>query len=199
LNNFIDKEKAEVPQMLEIIMSPVVMLFFVIIGANMHLEVFIGPQAVLVTSLAVVYLVGRTVGKLAGSRVGASITKSEEPVKKYLGTCLMCQAGVALGLSFIIEEEFIALGGAAAEAGIIILSVVGISTMVLELLGPLVVKWGLREAGELGEDATCFVPTEYEEDERAAARLAKTNSPSNEDSEKKGSSHTNPPQDDEDE
>jgi Kef-type K+ transport system membrane component KefB len=199
LNNFIDKEKAEVPQMLEIIMSPIVMLFFVIIGANMHLELFIGNQAVLYISLAIVYLVGRTVGKLGGSYASASITKSEEEVKKYLGTCLMCQAGVALGLSFIIEEQFIALGGAAADAGIMILSVVGISTMVLELLGPLVVKWGLRQAGELGEDATCFVPTEYEEDERAAATPPASNSPPNEDDEKKVASKTSSPSDDEDE
>ncbi|MHA2425074.1 MAG: cation:proton antiporter, partial [Candidatus Thorarchaeota archaeon] len=176
LNNFIDKKKAEVPQMLEIIMSPIVMLFFVIIGANMHLEIFIGAQGLIITSLAIVYLIGRTVGKLAGSYVSAAITNSEETVKKYLGTCLMCQAGVALGLSFVIEEEFIALGGAAAEAGIIILSVVGLSTMVLELLGPLVVKWGMKQAGELGEDASCFVPTEYEEQDRAAVTPV-TNSP----------------------
>jgi Kef-type K+ transport system membrane component KefB len=198
LNNFIDKEKAEVPQMLEIIMSPIVMLFFVIIGANMHLELFIGDQAILYISLAIVYLVGRTVGKLSGSYVGTSITNSEETVKKYLGTCLMCQAGVALGLSFIIEEQFIALGGAAADAGIIILSVVGISTIVLELFGPLVVKWGLRKAGELGEDATCFVPTEYEEGERAATKLHNPNSPNNEENESKASSKTNPPSDNED-
>lgn len=198
LNNFIDKKKAEVPQMLEIIMSPVVMLFFVIIGANMHLELFIGEQAILVVSLAIVYLVGRTIGKLSGSYVSAAITNSEETVKKYLGTCLMCQAGVALGLSFIIEEEFIALGGAAADAGIIILSVVGLSTMVLELFGPLVVKWGLRQAGELGEDATCFVPTEYEEEDRADATLPKSNPQSNEDDASEGSFRANPLTDNED-
>ncbi|MFW9926979.1 MAG: cation:proton antiporter, partial [Candidatus Thorarchaeota archaeon] len=198
LNNFIDKKKAEVPQMLEIIMSPVVMLFFVIIGANMHLELFIGEQAILVVSLAIVYLVGRTIGKLSGSYVSAAITNSEKTVKKYLGTCLMCQAGVALGLSFMIEEEFIALGGAAADAGVIILSVVGLSTMVLELVGPLVVKWGLRQAGELGEDATCFVPTEYEGEVGADATLPKSNPQSKEDNECEVSSKANPLADNED-
>ncbi len=198
LNNFIDKKKAEVPQMLEIIMSPVVMLFFVIIGANMHLELFIGEQAILVVSLAIVYLIGRTIGKLSGSYVSAAITNSEKTVKKYLGTCLMCQAGVALGLSFIIEEEFIALGGAAADAGVIILSVVGLSTMVLELVGPLVVKWGLRQAGELGEDATCFVPTEYEGEVGADATLPKSNPRSKEDNASEVSSKTNPLADNED-
>jgi Kef-type K+ transport system membrane component KefB len=197
LNNFIDKEKAEVPQMLEIIMSPIVMLFFVIIGANMHLEIFIGDQAVLYISLAIVYLVGRTIGKLSGSYASASIINAEETVKKYLGTCLMCQAGVALGLSFIIEEQFIALGGAAADAGIMILSVVGISTMVLELLGPLVVKWGLRQAGELGDDASIFAPTEYEEGERATATTS--NCPPDEDEKEKISHKNNHPADNEDE
>jgi Kef-type K+ transport system membrane component KefB len=193
LNNFIDKKKTEVPQMLEIIMSPIVMLFFVIIGANMHLEIFIGAQGLLITSLALVYLIGRTVGKLAGTYASAVLTKSEEAVKKYLGTCLMCQAGVALGLSFIIEEEFIALGGAAAEAGVIILSVVGLSTMVLELLGPLVVKWGMKQAGELGEDASCFVPTEYEEEDRAAVTPVPNSPPEKED--QKAAPQTNPQSD----
>lgn len=196
LNNFIDKKKAEVPQMLEIIMSPIIMLFFVIIGANVHLELFIGDQAFLVISLAAVYLVGRTVGKLSGSYVGAAITNSEESVKKYLGSCLMCQAGVALGLSFVIEEEFIALGGAAADAGVLILSVVGISTIILELVGPLVVKLGLKRAGELGEGATLFVPTKYEEESQDSI-TPPSNSPPNEDDERKVSSQTKPPADSE--
>jgi hypothetical protein len=146
-----------------------------------------------VFGLAAVYLIGRTIGKLSGSYVSASITKSEDAVKKYLGTCLMCQAGVALGLSFIIEEQFIALGGPAADAGIIILSVVGLSTMVLELIGPLVVKWGLRQAGELGNGETGFVPTEYEEDERSEATQAASTSYCSKE-ENKATSQTNPPE-----
>lgn len=164
LNNQVKKSKAEVPQMLEIIMSPIVMLFFVVIGANMELNLFLGDVGPLAIGLAIVYLIGRTSGKLLGSYFSASLVKSQETVRKYLGTCLMCQAGVALGLSYIIEREFIALGGEAAIAGTIILSVVGLSTMVLEFIGPIVVKWGLGRAGELREGETCFVPTEYVEE-----------------------------------
>lgn len=164
LNNKVEKNKAEIPQMLEILMSPVVMLFFVIIGFSMDIGLFIGGAGTIVTSLAVVYLLARTVGKLLGSYVGSAVAGCTGKVKNYLGTCLMCQAGVALGLSFVIEKEFIGLGGDAAIAGTMILSVVGLSTIILELIGPLVVKWGLKQAGELQQNETCFLPMEYDED-----------------------------------
>ena len=164
VNNYVQKEKREIPQVLEIVMSPVIMLFFVIVGARMELGLFFGAAGLFVMALALLYLVGRTAGKLAGVYVGAKITGSEETVKKYLGTCLMCQAGVALGLSYIVESRFVPLGGDAASMGLLILSVVGVSTMVLEVLGPIAVKWGLTRAGEIGEDGVCIVPTSYEDE-----------------------------------
>jgi hypothetical protein len=71
-------------------------------------------------------------------------------VKKYLGTCLLSQAGVALGLVIIIETQFSVIGGDAAFYGTVILSVVTISTIILEIMGPIVAKWSLAKAGEIG-------------------------------------------------
>jgi len=164
VSNYVRQEKKEIPQILEIIMSPVVMLFFVIIGARMELGLFLGATGLFVIFLASLYLMGRTFGKLAGVYVGARITRSEETVRKYLGSCLMCQAGVALGLGYIVESEFLKLGGDAAYYGVLILSVVGASTMVLELLGPISVKWGLTKAGEIGQEGVCITPTSYEDE-----------------------------------
>ncbi|MHA2385508.1 MAG: hypothetical protein ACXAEE_04775, partial [Candidatus Thorarchaeota archaeon] len=96
------------------------------------------------------YIGGRTFGKVVGARIGGIVTSSEPTVKKYLGICLLSQAGVALGLSVIIETEFAVLGGEAALFGSIILSVVAISTMILEIVGPIAAKWGLARAGEVG-------------------------------------------------
>ena len=65
-----------------------------------------------------------------------------------------------MGLSFIVEERFVALGGSAAEAGMLVLGVVALSTMVLEGIGPLSVKRSLQKAGEIPPDGDPFDPSE---------------------------------------
>jgi Kef-type K+ transport system membrane component KefB len=150
VGNKVPESKQQAPQMLEVIMAPVVMLFFVIVGAKTDLSVFMNGIGGLVTILTILYIGGRTAGKILGARFGAKITKSEPTVKKYLGTCLLSQAGVALGLGIVIETQFSAIGGQAALYGTIILSVVTISTIILEIIGPIAAKWSLAKAGEIG-------------------------------------------------
>jgi Kef-type K+ transport system membrane component KefB len=157
VGNGIPEEKQNGPHLLEVIMAPIVMLFFVLAGAKTDLSVFVGGLGGIVIILTILYIGGRTIGKVVGARIGGILTSSEPTVKKYLGICLLSQAGVALGLSVIIESEFAALGGEAAIFGTIILSVVAISTMFLEIVGPIAAKWGLARAGEVGNGrANCF-------------------------------------------
>ncbi len=156
----IDSDKEAVPEMLERIMSPVVMIFFVLVGARMAQLLTTADTLVMIALTAMLYLGGRTAAKYVGASIGARVVNEDPAIQKYLGCCLMCQAGVALGLSFIIEEQFVTLGGAAAEMGLLILGVVAISTMVLELIGPMSVKQSLKAAGELPEDREAFQPSE---------------------------------------
>lgn len=150
VGNKVPEDKQQAPQMLEVIMAPVVMLFFVIVGAKTDLSVFVNGIGGLVVLLTGLYVGGRTIGKILGARFGAQIAKSESTVKKYLGTCLLSQAGVALGLGIIIETQFSVIGGDAAFYGTVILSVITISTIILEIIGPIVAKWSLSKAGEIG-------------------------------------------------
>ncbi len=150
VGNGVPEEKQQGPHMLEVIMAPLVMLFFVLAGAKTNLSIFVGEIGGIVIFLTLLYIGGRTFGKVVGARVGGTVTASEPTVKKYLGICLLSQAGVALGLSVIIESEFAILGGEAAIFGTIILSVVALSTMFLEIVGPIAAKWGLARAGEVG-------------------------------------------------
>jgi hypothetical protein len=112
----------------------------------------------LITLTAALYLLGRTIAKYVGASIGARIVNEVPTIQKYLGGCLLCQAGVALGLSFIIEETFVALGGEARTMGLLILGVVALSTMILEMIGPMAVKLSLRAAGELHQDHPAFTP-----------------------------------------
>ena len=51
-------------------------------------------------------------------------------------------------MSFIIEETFVKLGGDALTMGALILGVVALSTMILEIVGPMAVKQSLMAANE---------------------------------------------------
>ncbi|MFX1264385.1 MAG: cation:proton antiporter [Promethearchaeota archaeon] len=160
IGKYIDDDKEPVPLLLQRIMSPVVMIFFVLVGARMAHLLTGETTLILVLTVAVLYLGGRTIAKYFGARIGAIVARENANIKKYLGSCLFCQAGVALGLSFLVEETLVALGGAPAEAGTLILGVVAVSTIVLEAFGPVAVKHSLKQAGELPEVGVYLEPHE---------------------------------------
>jgi len=156
----IHHDKDQIPELVERVMAPVVMIFFVMVGARMAQLLTTSETILLITFTAGLYICGRTIAKYLGTALGARIVKEAPAIQKYLGGCLLCQAGVALGLSFIIEETFVSLGGNAKIMGVLILGVVALSTMILEMVGPLAVKKSLSAAGELPDDGLLFEPDE---------------------------------------
>lgn len=160
VGKYIDPDKEPVPVLVQRIMSPIVMIFFVLVGARMaHLLTF-ESTLTLIFATAILYLGSRTVAKYFGARIGATIVGESETIRRYLGSSLLCQAGVALGLSFLVEETLVSLGGEAASVGTLILGVVAVSTIVLEAVGPVAVKRSLRMAGELPEGEVFLEPHE---------------------------------------
>ena len=87
------------------------------------------------------------IGKYLGAYSGAFITKCEPQVKKYLGFALIPQAGVAIGLATTANKLFNENGE--SETASLILAVVLTSTLIYELIGPLVAKFALTKAGEI--------------------------------------------------
>ena len=75
----------------------------------------------------------------------------------------MSQAGIAVGLSLVVNQHFSGLGVEAATAGILIVNVIALTTMILQLFGPIAASEGLIRAGEaptkdgeFGEGTTCL-------------------------------------------
>ena len=157
----IDHDKEQVPKLLERVMAPIVMIFFVMVGGKMALILTTSDTLLLIVLTAALYLGGRTIAKYFGTAIGGRIVNEVPAIQKYLGGCLLCQAGVALGLSFIIEETFLAHPLVEAQTiGLLILGVVALSTMILEMVGPMAVKLSLRAAGELPDNHIIFEPHE---------------------------------------
>lgn len=146
VGNYVRPEKEPVCKTLKAVMSPIVMIFFVIVGASVDLGVIANFFVVL---LATAYVGGRTFAKYFGARVGAQITGTPALTTKYLGLCLMSQAGVAVGLSLVVEQNFLSIGNAdAIFYGVLILNVIALTTMILQMFGPIAASEGLRKAGE---------------------------------------------------
>jgi Kef-type K+ transport system membrane component KefB len=157
VGNYVSSEKDPVSHTLKVVMSPIVMIFFVIVGASIDLSVISGLSVVL---LAVVYVGGRTFAKYIGAFGGAGVTKTGPLTRKYLGLCLMSQAGVAVGLSLVVERSFMQIGTqAATDFGILIINVIAVTTMILQIFGPIAASEGLRRAGEYPEEI-CETPVD---------------------------------------
>ncbi|MBE6797929.1 MAG: cation:proton antiporter [Ruminococcaceae bacterium] len=118
--------------------SPLLILFFVISGAELELSVF---KDYIIVIIGVVYILSRCIGKYFGASLSARAVKCDNNIVKYLGITLFPQAGVALGMAIKAE----ALG----EIGSIVANITLFSVLVYELIGPFLTKISLQKAGEI--------------------------------------------------
>ena len=128
--------------------APIYMMFFVISGASLDLTIFFNGNGLLVAVVAAIYIIFRVIGKYIGAFTGASITHSEPKIRKYLGLTLVPQAGVAIGLATTANYLF-STNEATKEIGALIIAIILTTTLVYELIGPLVSKYALVKAGEI--------------------------------------------------
>ena len=116
---------------------PLNILFFVISGAELDLQVLANPVTILV---GVVYIIARSAGKYYGADISCHMTKQSKPISDNLGITLLPQAGVALGM---------ALTAATLPDGALTRNVVLFAVLVYELVGPALTKRSLLAAGEI--------------------------------------------------
>ena len=92
--------------------APLFVLFFVLSGAELNLQVLSNP---LVLLIGVVYMIFRSVGKYLGAYGSCAATGCSESIKKHLGITLLPQAGVALGMALTAAGEIRAEGRTSAR------------------------------------------------------------------------------------
>jgi Kef-type K+ transport system membrane component KefB len=121
---------------IEHIESPLMVLFFVLAGASFAPAGLVGIGLV-----AAAYVVLRTLSRVAGGWIGASLAREPVVHCRWIGLALIPQAGVALGMALIAAERF-------PEHAETLLAVTVSSTIVFELVGPLLTQAALRKVGE---------------------------------------------------
>jgi mannitol/fructose-specific phosphotransferase system IIA component (Ntr-type) len=116
--------------------------FFTIAGIEMNFQ-HIGAAGL----LAVGVLAARFGGKLLSANIAMRFARATNRVRKYLGFALIPQAGVAIGLILLIQQDpaFASLHG--------IILAVGLTTvMANELIGSVTASFALKQSGETGKD-----------------------------------------------
>ena len=118
--------------------APILILFFVISGAELDLSVFTELAVVII---GIAYIISRSIGKYYGAGISARMTKCDHNIVKYLGITLLPQAGVALGMALKAME----LG----PDGAIVRNITLFAVLIYEIVGPFLTKVALTKAGDI--------------------------------------------------
>ena len=119
---------------------PFMILFFVLAGASLHTETlfqigFVGSA----------YIILRIIGRLLGAWTGGAISHADPLMRRWMGMALIPQAGVALGMALVAMQR-------RPDLGEIILPIVIASTVLFELIGPVLTRAALIHVGEARPD-----------------------------------------------
>ena len=107
---------------------PFMILFFLLAGASLHLDELFAAGWI-----GLVYILARMVGTYYGARIGGRFSGAEAMIQRWMGVCLLPQAGVAIGMALLASHRF-------PELKNVILPVVIGSTIFFEIIGPVITR-----------------------------------------------------------
>ncbi len=127
--------------------SPIFITAFFILGGA-HLDISLIKE---IGVLGLWYFVARSIGKTGGATLGANIGRAPKTVRNLVGFALLPQVGVALALALAINKEFTMpqYGSAGATMAKIVINVLLFTTIITEIIGPLMTRHALKKAGEI--------------------------------------------------
>ncbi len=117
---------------------PIYVLFFTIAGA--HLDI---SSLGIAGWLGFVYFLLRSFGKISGAYLGGILGGAPHTIRKNLGIALVPQAGIAIGLVFLVNGD----PDLHAYAAILTPTVL-VGVLFAELIGPSCTKHALEKSGE---------------------------------------------------
>jgi len=117
--------------------QPFLVLFFILAGAALE----IGTLAEL-GLVGGTYILLRFAGLWIGGWLGAQLAGMRGPRARLIGLAITPQAGVALGMALVAKSRF-------PEIGETLLAIVIGTTVVFELIGPVITRWTLISVGEI--------------------------------------------------
>lgn len=145
---------------LGLVLPPFYVCFFALAGAHLNL-----PLLAKLGALGAVYIICRAGGLMGGAWLGAVIGKEPAVIRKYLGLGILSQAGVAVGLAYLIVREFRPLGIAGGDIASIIITTIAATTIIFEIVGPICTRFAISKAGEVGKRPSQTLRREDQEED----------------------------------
>lgn len=132
------KDHHEPFTIIENIEWPFLVLFFVLSGASLEIE-----ELISVGWIGALYIALRSTGMILGAWAGGKWAGMDPAQRWWIGLAIQPQAGVALGMALIGANAF-------PEFGDKILTIIIGSTVIYELIGPILTRRALEKVGEAG-------------------------------------------------
>ena len=128
-------------RLLENYVEPLVfVLFFTISGMLLDFQVLFRFFPVVL-----IFVLFRSLGKVGGAYLGATIGRTSRNVRRYAGWGLIPQGGIVIGLALVLQRNSVF-----ADLSSILVNVVIGATVIHELIGPLTAKLAIVRSGEIG-------------------------------------------------
>ncbi len=128
-------------------------VFFTLAGMSLSLE-----HASAAGLTAILLFFARFAGKLVAADLAMRLAGATDRVRANLGLALIPQAGVAVGLVLIVQDD-VAFSGLAETFTAVVLTVVTAN----EIFGPLLTRLALSRTGEVGRDRVRLIDFLQEE------------------------------------
>jgi Kef-type K+ transport system membrane component KefB len=142
--NIFHRASRRISDVLQSFVPPFYIIFFVLAGAHLRINLLLKLGV-----LGIIYIICRTSGLMGGAWLGAVAGHQPPNIRRYLGLGILSQAGVAVGLAYLVIREFAPLGIAGQHIATLCITIIAATTIVFEIIGPIAVKFAITRAGEV--------------------------------------------------
>ena len=148
------KDEEKIFSQVNYFIPPIMLVFFVRGGMSLDFNVFTQSSTLTAVPFIVIvlaFLVVRFVGKYGGAFIGGAVTAQPKETRNYLGFGLIPQASVAIALATMAAMTLETYGH--SEYATALLAIVLASSIIFELIGPVLAKLGLYLSHSYGRDS----------------------------------------------
>lgn len=125
---------------IEILLVPVVLLFYIFMGLSIDVTFVLGSGFILI----IFYFILRFVGELGGTYITTQKSNLPNNIKNNLHYFLITQGGIAIALAGLAYNQLILLN--LQSDAVMVLSVVAIGVIISEFVGPLLLRFGIKQS-----------------------------------------------------
>ncbi|CCU80997.1 Na(+)/H(+) antiporter [Halanaerobium saccharolyticum subsp. saccharolyticum DSM 6643] len=142
----VPKSRLDVSDKIDVLTVPLLATFFILAGTKLDISNLF-DQTFLIVAFAYTFM--RMLGKVGGAHLGAKLSSAPKHVEDYIGFGLIPQIGITIDLAFIIQKDFVHIGGNVSNISMLILNVILFTSIFTEIFGSLATEYALIKSDEM--------------------------------------------------